>query len=164
MRPGELGETHFDGEMSEHNVILGMTGTRNELTYEQFVWLSLVVNDCGQLHHGACVGADETAHDIAVQSGAVIVVHPPTDERLMMPSYKWSERECIYVMQAKPYLERNRDIVADTDRMIALPDGPERPTGGTWYTVRHALSVGKGVTICYPDGAVEDQLPSLTSS
>lgn len=143
-------------------MILGMTGTRNKLSYEQFVWLHMVVSECGQLHHGACVNADEDAHDAAVESGAVIVVHPPTDERLMMPKWKWTQRDNIYVMQAKPYLDRNRDIVNDTDRMIALPDGPERPKGGTWYTVRYALQVGKGVTICYPDGTVEDRLPSLT--
>lgn len=143
-------------------MILGMTGTRNPITNYQRVWLQSVIARAGQLHHGACVNADEDAHDEAVRSGAVIVVHPPADERLMMPKWKWSQRDCIYVMTAKPYLERNRDIVNDTDRMIALPDGPERPNGGTWYTVRYALQVGKGVTICYPDGTVEDRLPSLT--
>lgn len=142
---------------------LGMTGTRNPLSAEQSAWLKQVVANCGQLHHGACVNADEAAHDAAIESDAVIVVHPPTDERLMMPKWKWSQRGCIYVMPAKPYLERNRDIVNDTDRMIALPDGPERPNGGTWYTVRYALEVGKSVTICYPDGRVEDRLPSLTA-
>jgi hypothetical protein len=143
-------------------MILGMTGTRNKLTEQQRSWLKRAVAACGQLHHGACVNADEEAHDAADESDKAIVVHPPTDERLMMPSWKWSQRACIYVMPAKPYLERNRDIVNDTDRMIALPDGPEKPKGGTWYTVRYALEIGKGVTICYPDGTVEDRLPSLT--
>lgn len=142
-------------------MILGMTGTRNPITDAQRKWLRDVVSNTGQLHHGACVGADEEGHAAAMLVPTVIVVHPPTDERLMMPSWKWTQREAIYVMTAKPYLERNRDIVNDTDRMIALPDGPERPKGGTWYTVRYALSVGKGVTICYPDGSVEDRLPSL---
>lgn len=145
-------------------MILGMTGTRNKLSYEQFVWLNIVVSECGQLHHGACVGADEAAHDAAIPNDVTIVIHPPEDERLMMPRAKWLQRGGIHVMSPKPYLERNRNIVADTDRMIALPDGPERPNGGTWYTVRYALSVGKGVTICYPDGTVEDRLPSLTQS
>jgi hypothetical protein len=143
-------------------MLLGMTGTRNPLSVIQLTWLDEVMASRPQLHHGACVNADEAAHDAAVRSGSVIVVHPPTDERLMMPKWKWSQRESIHVMPAKPYWDRNHDIVNDTDRMIALPHGPETPKGGTWGTVRYALSVGKGVTICYPDGTVEDRLPSLT--
>lgn len=142
-------------------MILGMTGTRNPITTQQRDWLRSVLENCGQLHHGACVNADEEAHDIAVGFDTTIVVHPPSDQRLMMPSWKWFQRGGIYVMSPKPFLVRNRHIVADTERLIAIPDGPERETGGTWYTVRHALKSGKGVTICYPDGRVEDRLPDL---
>lgn len=143
-------------------MILGMTGTRNPITDEQRKWLRDVVSRCGQLNHGACVGADEAAHDAAIPFDVTIVVHPPTDQKLMMPAQKWLARPNIHVYSAKPYLERNRNIVLASDRMIALPDGPERWQGGTWYTVHYALEqAGKGVTICYPDGTVEDRLPSL---
>lgn len=145
-------------------MILGVTGTRNPITDAQRKWMRDVIANVGQLHHGACVGADEESHDAAVLSDTTIVIHPPTDERLMMPRSKWFVRGGIHVMSAKPYLERNRAIVNDSDRMIALPDGPERWTGGTWYTVHYALEkAGKSVTICYPDGTIDDRLPELRS-
>lgn len=136
-------------------MLLGMTGTRNAITEQQRDWLHKVLRRRPELHHGACVGADEEAHDIASALHCRIVVHPPIDERLMMPAWKWSQRDGIYIMPAKDYLQRNRNIVNGTEWLIAIPDGPERDSGGTWYTVRYALSVDKPVTICYPDGSIE---------
>lgn len=138
--------------------IVGLTGTRNGLTQQQFVWLNLALLGVDELHHGACIGADEAAHNLAAPwTDMTIIIHPPEDERLMMDPSKWLVRGGIHVMSPKPYHDRNRDIVNETQRMLALPDGPERPKGGTWYTVRYAVEVGKPVTICYPDGEVEER-------
>ena len=41
------------------------------------------------------------------------------------------------------YHERNAVIVRQTDQIVALWDG--RQSGGTWWTIAHALSVGKPV-------------------
>lgn len=138
--------------------LLGMTGTRNPLSIKQLDWLDVVIAGCQELHHGACINADEAAHDAGVKLGRIVWVHPPTDQRLMMPTSKWRVPG-VRVMPPRPYLERNRNIVDDTDALIAVPEGPERQTGGTWYTVRYALSVGRVVTICYPDGRVEVRYP-----
>lgn len=146
-------------------MILGFTGTRHSPTTPQRLWLITQFDDdvCG-FHHGACVGADEMAHDIAACTDIPITVHPPVDQRLMMPAFKWSERDCIYVMPAKAYHERNRDIVAACDRLIALPDGPRRPHSGTWYTIDYATGANQiltanrrvvPVTVCYPDGTLD---------
>lgn len=130
-------------------MILGMTGTRNPLTDAQQAWLAEQVAGAARFHHGACVNADADGHQAAIAAGVDIVVHPPVDERLMMP------RDDVGLwLPAKPYLDRNRDIVDACDHLIALPDGPPRPKSGTWYTVRYAADAGKDVVICFPDGTL----------
>lgn len=134
----------------EQLLSLGFTGTRNEPTEAQKNWLWHEIHAYRELHHGACVGADYLAHQAALSAGIPIVIHPPINGRLRMrydPVATW--------LPAKNYLERNRDIVDATDEIIALPDGPERQQSGTWATVRHAVKLGRLVTICYPDGRVE---------
>lgn len=135
-------------------MILGMTGTRNPLTTAQLRWMAAQVATCDVLHHGACVGADEAAHDAAVAAGKRIVIHPPTDERLMMPRSKFTGPG-IEVCTAHPYNTRNRHIVRDAARMIAFPDGPYRRGSGTWNTIGFTTDASKVVAICYPDGTVE---------
>lgn len=129
---------------------LGMTGSRNGVTNSQRMFALARIRAAGTLHHGACVGADSECHRIAGLAGVPAVIHPPADERYMMPDDGYGER-----LPARPYHERNRDIVDAADEMIAFPDGPERPHGGTWYTIRYAVSSGVPVTVCYPDGTVE---------
>lgn len=138
-------------------VRVGMTGTRNPITGAQLNWAAGQLARASALEHGACVGADEELHHLAVCfPGLPITVHPPEDERLMMPREKWAARSGIVVMPARGYHARNRDIVDNTARLIALPDGPERKQSGTWYTVRYAVQVAKKpVLICYPDGRIE---------
>lgn len=132
----------------------GFTGTRNPITETQSEWLwkELHETDYSEWHHGACVGADEASHYAAWDAGIDIVVHPPENDRLRMlydPRALW--------FPAKPYLVRNREIVDATDWLVALPDGPERKQSGTWSTVRYAVSMGKPVTICHPDGRLESR-------
>lgn len=135
------------------HIILGMTGTRNAITHAQYAWLGIEIADCHEFHHGACVGADAAGHHLAMSQQKRVIVHPPTDQRLMMPfdGMVWNWKP------AKPYLDRNRDIVDESDRLIALPEGPERPKSGTWHTIRYAVRAGKPVAICYPDGDVEER-------
>ncbi|QGJ87931.1 hypothetical protein SEA_KILLIGREW_36 [Mycobacterium phage Killigrew] len=136
-------------------MILGITGTRNPISEEQRAWLGLAIAEAERVHHGACVNADEDSHDLALEYGAEIVVHPPTNERLMMPREKWYIRDRISVRPAKPYNVRNRDIVSECDELLALPDGPYRQGSGTWNTIGFALDARKPVTIVYPDGRLE---------
>lgn len=141
---------------------LGMTGTRHGVTAPQREFLSNLIAQASQLHHGACVGADAEAHDLAVASHVPIVVHPPSDKKLV---YHAALRggENVAVLDAKPYHDRNRDIVNSCDKLVALPDGPRRPHSGTWYTVRfacgevdaHLLVRRVPVEVCYPDGEWE---------
>lgn len=133
---------------------MGFTGSRNQPTVRQILWLNGMIDPFTELHHGVCVGSDAVAHEIALANHASITAHPPTDTRLMSES---SLATADDVREAKPYLERNKDIVDETEYLVALPDGPEYERSGTWSTVRYAVGVGKPVSICYPDGTVEER-------
>jgi hypothetical protein len=112
------------------------------------------------LHHGACVGADLAAHQLAAQHDIPIVVWPPTKTKFLAP-------QCLEVMQgvkimpASPYLMRDRAIAGACEGLVACPKNRE-PTGldvsaigGTWYTINYAQRLGREVVICYPDGGIE---------
>lgn len=129
---------------------VGFTGSRNGLTPQQQDWLLSVIPVGAEVHHGACVGADEMMHCYAMAGHCRVIVHPPINPHLRMtydPGATW--------LPAKGYLVRDRDIVDATELLLATPDGPEHDHSGTWYTVRYAVSKHKPVYICYPHGEVE---------
>lgn len=129
--------------------VFGFTGTRNPPTREQLDWLAAQFSGTFEFHHGACVGSDEAAHGLAKAEQARIIVHPPADEKLMMPR---DHDPAVIWLPAKSYHARNRDIVHAADIMFALPDGPARPHSGTWYTINYARSNRVPVSVCFPDG------------
>jgi hypothetical protein len=141
---------------------LGFTGTRVDLTDHQRVWLESVFDNLqiDVLHHGACVGADLAAHQLALQHDIPVVVHPPAKTRFLAVQCL-TERPNVTVLPAAPYLVRDRAIVGSCDGLVAMPKN-EQPTGlnisgigGTWYTVLYAERLNKQIVICYPDGTVE---------
>lgn len=119
-------------------MILGVTGSRvaRPDRTEAKLFAFLCENDVKELHHGDCVGWDKQCHDMASRYGVKIIIHPPTDDRLR------AFCEGGAVLDPKPYLDRNRDIVDACTFLIAAPDGPERQRSGTWSTVRYAKSRG----------------------
>jgi hypothetical protein len=141
---------------------LGFTGTREQITDAQKDWLATVFDQLqiDVLHHGACVGADAYAHSLAVERMIPVVVHPPIKT-------KYLAAECLLdmpgvtILPAKPYLNRDRDIVGCCEGLVALPKNKEPQLntdyiGGTWYTIRYAQErYNRPVMICYPDGEVE---------
>lgn len=137
-----------------HVNTVGVTATRKGLTDHQNRWLDYQLGRASRLRHGACVGGDETAHWFAVNRGLHIIVHPPVIEKLKMDFTGNRETSIIEFQPAKPYHERNRDIVKGSDLLLALPDGPRRPHSGTWYTVSYAEDIGVPVLVCLPNGKV----------
>lgn len=129
---------------------LGFTGSRTGMTWEQMCEVfDILSRNKGWLHHGDCVMSDHEAHGIAREAGWSITLHPPTDER--QRAFCVGDRE----WSAKPYLERNRDIVDATIGLIAAPAGfEEELRSGTWSTVRYARTKGKPIKIVMPDGSV----------
>lgn len=136
----------------EEDRIIGFTGTRNGLTPPQAtaLWDWMATYPQGALHHGDCVGADVSAHDAARHFGWWIEVHPgigPARLRAFCSGYN-------ALHPAKPNLERNTDIVASAEELVACPEGPETRRSGTWSTVRKARVKGIPRTIIWPDGSV----------
>lgn len=141
---------------------IGFSGSRRGMTKAQKVVVKEILGGYSrfELHHGDCVGADEDAHNIAREleaegqiNLAKIVVHPPSNNKLR--AYTTPD----VLRKEKEYLERNKDIVNETDFLIACPNrdivhiGPGG--GGTWATVRYARNVEKPVTIVYLNGNMD---------
>ena len=129
---------------------IGFTGTRTGMTDKQKSYLQeflkSIIAVC-QFHHGSCIGADKEASDIAVILGMEIIVHPPLDKKNMAPCTGKEVRE------PKSYGIRDRDIVDESDWLIATPKGfNEELRSGTWQTVRYARKVNRKTMIIYPDG------------
>lgn len=122
-------------------MIIGFTGTQIGMSDRQKMSLRrhLVSVGATEFHHGDCIGADADAHWIAIGLGCRIVIHPPeiSSKRAFC---KWADCE----LPAKPYLDRNHDIVDCCDKLIAAPKSLEEELrSGTWATVRYAKKAGK---------------------
>lgn len=129
---------------------IGFTGTQKGMTdaQKECVRKGLVAGE--HFHHGACVGSDAEAHNIAKEIGSYIVVHPPVDESKMV---KCEGDEC---RTSAKYLERDHNIVDETDVLYACPKSKrEILRSGTWATIRYAIKQKKVVLIFWPDGTVE---------
>lgn len=138
---------------------VGFTGTRKGLSaaaYSTLAWFFDAIKTPATLRHGDCIGADSSAHYIAQRRGFQVIIHPP-DQKALRAYCK----DAFSVLPEKPYLERNKDIVAASDRLFAAVPGPEdeHPSSGTWATVRYAEAAYLPVTLIYPDGSYEDIFP-----
>lgn len=130
---------------------VGFTGTREGLTDTQKQILrntieELLMEGYDEAHHGDCVGADCEFHDMVIQQ-MIVVIHPPDDTRMEAYCHGNEHRA------PKPYLERNHDIVDETDLLIVCPKGElEEIRSGTWATARYARRIGKPVIVIFPNG------------
>ena len=97
-----------------------------------------------EFHHGDCVGADEQAHKIISKfyPQVIIVLHPPENNS----SRAFCESK--HSRAPLPYLDRNKEIVKETDFIFAAPKtNTEILRSGTWSTVRFARKMGKEVQL-----------------
>ena len=129
---------------------IGFTGTQRGTTELQIRSLrEILENMTGELHHGDCVGADAEAHDVARSFGLRVVVHPP------IKSGKRAWKKGDETREPREYLERNGEIVLETEMLVATPgEFQEQLRSGTWSTVRRARRMGGHIVIVFPDGSV----------
>lgn len=129
---------------------VGFTGTRHGMTAAQSAAVqnllaAIIWKD--RLHHGDCIGADAEAHNLAESAGFHTVSHPGDIPPLRAYKVATETRE------PKPCLVRNRDIVDETEILIAAPStDAEVIKSGTWATVRYARKAGRKIYIVNPDG------------
>ena len=137
-------------------MILTVTGTRTYITRDQFEWMWGVLGsgDVDELHHGACTGADERSHQLALREDVpAIFVHPPIDGKYMMEP-DWNH-DTVFLLPHKDYHQRDRDMVNRSHQLLALPNTARRPHSGTWYTITYADEIRHiPITIVYPNGKV----------
>lgn len=134
------------------SVKVGFTGTQKGLLVFQRSILKIVLQKLHvtEFHHGDCIGADETAHDL-MNAKCDIIIHPPSDPK----KRAWCQPVYGRILPEKPYLERNHDIVDATTILVATPDSPnEKSRSGTWATVRYAKRLGRPIYLIPPDGKV----------
>lgn len=121
---------------------VGFTGTQAGMSQhqkEQFVLKMLELNPT-QFHHGDCIGADAEAHDIVREffPNVRIVGHPPDSDK------KRAFKKCDEYRECLPYLERNHNIVDETDFLIGSPKQDEEELrSGTWATIRYSRKRNK---------------------
>lgn len=147
--------------MSYH---IGFTGTRHGVTHEQSNTLYRLLRAIREevdteivLHHGDCVGADQTSHEHARLLGFSVEIHPPENHK--------QRAFCTYpgkppkVHMEKPYLERNLDIVKAADVLFATPAtvGEVFRGSGTWATIRYGRKHNKPTIIIWLDGSTEEE-------
>jgi hypothetical protein len=143
---------------------VGWTSARAGLTPTQEMVARIVLVDLRsrrgavELHHGWCLGGDDEGADMAQLLGYRIVAHPghpkgrPND--LSMRGHFTDNDE---IREPGEFLARDRDIVNDTGVTLAFPPSETDPgRGGTWYTARYAIKVGKPRLVITPSGRVYD--------
>lgn len=137
---------------------LGFTGTRRRITAFQRALLLSLLTGARPLnaHYGDCrTGADCELFTMCRALRIWVISHPSDMDHMRGFAPAGEIRE------PKPPLERNRDIVAESDYLVALPfQEAEILRSGTWATVRHARGEGKTVVLLYPSGRVDIQRPA----
>jgi hypothetical protein len=131
---------------------IGFTGNRNGLNPMQIQEITNVLDahDNIILAHGDCVGADTYFHNLCC---AYRTAHP--EKTLSIHIYPPSNRTMRAFNVAdslapeKPYLERNMDIIRNSDMLLACPidKNKEELRSGTWSTIRQARKFGIPVNI-----------------
>ncbi len=138
----------------------GFTGTREGMTLPQRAAFLDWVEDRGltAFHQGCCIGADAQATAIiwGVYPRPYIVGHPPDNTALMAFDHFLV---CNKLVPPLPYLQRNAEIVAACEVLLAAPKGPENMRSGTWATIRYARRHEKPIVIFWPDGTITDEIP-----
>lgn len=133
---------------------VGFTGTRQGMTSAQKEKVeSLLDNfEVSEVHHGDCIGADAQFHIIASERQLNIIGHPA----LGVEGARAFSSGFSNILNPKPPLDRNRDIIAVSNILIATPkESREQRRSGTWATIRYAQAAGKTIYLISPNGDMQ---------
>ena len=132
---------------------IGMTGSREGISSDAKKMLKRQLKSYQkkdaqyEFHHGDCIGADKKFHKYVRKycKKGKIIIHPPNVD-IMRGYCKGDE------VKTQPYLVRNKNIVDQTDMLIAFPSSrTEQQRSGTWSTIRYARKKGKKIMIIFPE-------------
>lgn len=138
---------------------IGFFGTREGLSEHQkstFHYFFLRIRRDVHFHHGDGLGADYSAHAIALRRGSTVIIHPPLDTR-----QRAFASGAFSVLPAKGTTERTLDIIRASDYVFAAPAGERKdmPQSETWTAISLAIREKTPVTVIYPNGGYEDYFP-----
>jgi len=144
---------------------LGVTGTLHGTTKIQYdnMRLFFLINGkyITELHHGSSIGVDIEAHNLTTPVKSIDrVIYPSTvgSTRVDIPTIDLRTEDVTH--PEKDSLERNKDIVDNSEWLLAFPrDMNEVEKSGTWSTVRYARKLDKLISIYWPDGTVTREEP-----
>lgn len=161
LTPSELRRVGEERERRKNlvvEVVLGFTATRAGVTPLQKSAIRELVNQIKPIeaHHGDCVGGDAWFHKMCYSLKIPIVIHPPENNKLRA----WC-RGAARIERAKPFLERNKDIVRASTVMIGAPkemhEPPPQQGQGTWSTIRFSRTRDKSMIVVMPDGRLDGE-------
>lgn len=144
---------------------LAVTGSRHTLLLPQKVAAARLMEEAVReerfthLHMGDCSGGDEFLTIMWARYKdpfKSVIVHPPEDPKLRIywPSF-------LAIRDPKPYLERNLDMVTDSECLIAAPGQmSESLRSGTWSTIRYARQKKIPIYIIQPTGHIITEMPN----
>jgi hypothetical protein len=125
------------------SISIGFTGSRfgmsahQEKRFRNILVLYKIRHKDIVFHHGDCIGADTQAHNIALELGFYIVIHPPLKDKTRSYCNTFNE-----ILPKKSYSQRNCDIVDAADVMIGCPlvypEPNKRWAGGSWHAIRYS--------------------------
>jgi len=124
-------------------VKIGFTGNRTGLRPDQEDQIKLIFDkyDTICVSHGDCIGADTDFHNLCIKykdinhaKTIVIHIYPPD-----VPTLRAFNKADV-IMETKPFLKRNLDILKNSTILIACPmdKNKEELRSGTWSTIRQA--------------------------
>ncbi len=134
---------------------VGFVGSRYGGTEYQHELLDdlLKLIEPSEVHHGDRKGADEKFHLLCQELKIPIVVHPPNHDELRAFCVDYKQ-----IHEPKSYISRNKDIVNDTDVLIAIPNTlAESFHSDTWATIRYAKKYLKPIITIMLDGTVIEE-------
>lgn len=122
---------------------IGFTGNRHGLSHEQEEQIKSILDKYSNIvvSHGDCVGSDTDFHKLCIKYkethlDKTIMIHifPPNNPTLR------AFNQADLLMEEKPYLERNMNIIKNSSILIACPidKNKEEMRSGTWSIIRQA--------------------------
>jgi len=120
-------------------VKIGFTGNRQGLNDEQKEKIMSILDNYDNIivNHGDCVGSDTEFHNLCrKREDKKIIIHifPPN-----IRTFRGFNHGDL-IMEEKPYLERNLNIIKNSSILIACPRDKDKEElrSGTWSTIRQA--------------------------
>ena len=139
---------------------IGITGSSKPITDAQlnslYEVLTILRDWYEWQNNGDCIAADALAGTIWKNLGGKIWLRPPINNRKRAYLFYDETDEPL------PYLERNHNIVDNSEVLVAIPSTRDEVLrSGTWATIRHARKKGIPIIYIFPSGDIVDDMDVL---